>query len=178
MKRTVYRGISFKEAEEVVKNQKYNRSELRDFQNGVAAKSLFGPGIYLINDVELAAHYAFCHAEVEEEELAVVLKQTVQFHNPFIVNYTYSERQLKKDALSWKFTDDFPELHSGPDSLETLKWVGTIIKEYLLNHGYDGITYHIDDEIIYYVSYHHEQQITGIDFDFVFNINEVKKQSV
>lgn len=178
MKRTVYRGISYKEAEEVVKNQKYNRSELRDFQNGVAAKSLFGPGIYLINDGEMAAHYAFCHAEVEEEELAVVLKQTVHFQHPFLVNYTYSERRLKKDALSWKFADmTFPDIHS-PDSLETLKWVGAIIKEYLLAHGHDGIIYHVDDEIIYYVSYHHQQQIKNIKFDFVFNINEVKKQSV
>ncbi len=179
MKRNVYRGISFGEAKEVVDKQRYERNESRDFQNGVAARSLFGPGIYLINDVELAAQYGFCHAEVEKDEKAVVLNQQVHFKNPFIVNYNYSEKMLKKDALSWKYANmNFPEISENADSLETLKWIGSIIKEYLLHHAYDGIIYHVDDEIIYYVCYFPDEQITDIKIDFSFHILELKKHSV
>ncbi|MCM3671201.1 hypothetical protein M3181_19770 [Mesobacillus maritimus] len=178
MKRTAYRGVSFQEAQEVVKNQRYDRTESREFQNGVTARSSFGQGLYLVNDQELAAKYAFCHAEVENEEQAVILKQKIHLEHPFILNYKYSETRLRKEALNWKL-DQLPALYqtaTGETPLETSRKVGEVIKEYLLTHSYDGIIYHLNDELIYYVLYHQEKQVEAIEFDFVFNINVLKNE--
>jgi hypothetical protein len=176
MKRTAYRGISFNEAQTVMENQRYERNESRDFLNGVSARSSFGPGIYLVNDQELAAKYAFCHAEVENDERAVILKQKIQLNNPFILNYKYSESRLRKEALHWKFAQhEFPEAKA-ENSLELSKKIGQVIMEYLVHHSYDGIIYHINDEIIYYVLYDQANQIEKIDIEFVFNIDELQQK--
>lgn len=172
MERRAYRGVSYGEAKKVVLNQKYERNELRTFGNGAAARSLFGQGIYLINDLKLAAHYAFCHAEVEGDETAVVLTQKICFENPFVLNYQFSEARLRKEALRWKYAGKhFPDNQETHNSLELSKHIGKSIKEYLLFHSNDGIIYHIDDEIIYYVLYEQEKQIKDIEVELVFNIN-------
>jgi hypothetical protein len=180
MKRTAYRGVSFNEAQAVVRTQKYERTESRDFLNGVAARSSFGPGIYLVNDQELAAQYAFCHAEVEKDEQAVILKQKIQLNKPFILNYKYSETRLRKEALNWKYAqDNFPYNEANETiagTLENSQKIGQIIQDYLLHHSYDGIIYHLNDEIIYYVLYDQDHQIENIEIEFVFNINKLKQQ--
>lgn len=171
MERKAYRGVSYGEAKKVVRNQKYERSEWRAFNNGVAARSLFGQGIYLINDPVLAAQYAFCHAEVEGDETAVVLKQKIFFQNPFILNYQFSEARLRKEALRWKYAGKhLPDNQESHSSLDLSKQIGNNIKEYLLSRSNDGIIYHIDDEIIYYVLYNQEKQIKDIDIEIAFNI--------
>ncbi|KAB7705584.1 hypothetical protein F9802_13690 [Bacillus aerolatus] len=176
MERSAYRGVSYKEARTVIHTQKYERNESRAFNNGVAARSSFGPGVYLINDLELAAQYAFCHAEVEEEEIAVVLNQKITFKNPFILNYQFSETRLRKEALRWKYTGShFPANRIANNHLELSKQIGNDIREYLLARSHDGIIYHIDDEIIYYVLYNQEKQLKDIDVELVFNINGSEK---
>ncbi|MFC0271829.1 hypothetical protein ACFFIX_10220 [Metabacillus herbersteinensis] len=177
MKRTAYRGVSFNEAQAVVRNQRYGRTESRDFLNGVAARSLFGQGIYLVNDQELAAQYAFCHAEVENDERAVILKQKIQLNNPFILNYKYNETRLRKEALNWKYSDSYNEINETMEnSSEISKKIGQVIMEYLLHHSFDGIIYHLNDEIIYYVLYDQSHQVENIEIEFVFNINKLKQQ--
>ncbi len=177
MKRTAYRGISFNEAQTVVANQRYERNESREFLNGVSARSSFGPGIYLVNDQELAAKYAFCHAEVENAARAAILKQKIQLKNPFILNYNYSETRLRKEALNWKFAqNEIPEEEVSENADEISKKVGQVIMEYLLYHSHDGIIYHINDEIIYYVLYDQENQVENIEFQFVFNIEELNQK--
>ena len=171
MERKAYRGVSYGEAQRVVLNQKYERSELREFNNRVAARSLFGQGIYLINDPGLAAQYAFCHAEVEDDEAAVVLSQKICFQNPFILNYQFSEARLRKEALRWKYAGKhFPDSRDDYSPLELFKQIGNTIKEFLLAHSNDGIIYHIDDEIIYYVLYDQEKQIKDIEVELTFTI--------
>jgi len=181
MKRTAYRGVSFHEAQEVVRNQRYDRTESRDFLNGVAARSSFGQGLYLVNDQELAAKYAFCHAEVENDEQAVILKQKIHLTHPFILNYKYSETRLRKEALNWKLNQN-PDLtreasETIEPSVETSRKIGLVIQDYLLYHSYDGIIYHLNDELIYYVLYDPAKQVEMIEVDFVFNINLLKKES-
>ncbi|WP_240376854.1 hypothetical protein [Bacillus piscicola] len=180
MKRLAYRGISFNEAQEVIVDQRYTRDEPRDFQNGIKARSVFGSGIYLINDIETVASYAFCHAEVEGDPLAMVLKQELTLQNPFILNYKYTEEKLRKKALNWKYGKEESPFMGGTssvDSVEVMKQVGSVIKEYLLAHHYDGIIYHINDEIIYYVAYNQDEQITNIEPDFFFRVEDLKKYS-
>ncbi|OCA87218.1 hypothetical protein [Pseudobacillus wudalianchiensis] len=173
MERTAYRGVSYGEAQRVVLNQKYERNELREFNNRVAARSLFGQGIYLINDPALAAQYAFCHAEVEGDESAVVLSQKICFQNPFILNYQFSEARLRKEALRWKYAGKhFPDPTDDQSPLELFKQIGNTIKEFLLSRSNDGIIYHIDDEIIYYVLYDQEKQIKDIKVELVFKIQD------
>jgi hypothetical protein len=181
MKRTAYRGVSYHEAQEVVRNQRYDRTESRDFLNGVAARSSFGQGLYLVNDQELAAKYAFCHAEVENDEQAVILKQKIHLTNPFILNYKYSETRLRKEALNWKLNQNLSIPEESADiiepSIETSRKIGQVIQEYLSHHSYDGIIYHLNDELIYYVLYDQTKQVENIEIDFVFNINLLKKES-
>lgn len=181
MKRTAYRGVSFHEAQEVIRNQRYDRTESRDFLNGVAARSSFGQGLYLVNDQELAAKYAFCHAEVENDEQAVILKQKIHLAQPFILNYKYSETRLRKEALNWKLNQTLSLPEESADtiesSIETSRKIGQVIQEYLSHHSYDGIIYHLNDELIYYVLYDQANQVESIEIDFVFNINLLKKES-
>jgi hypothetical protein len=181
MMRTAYRGVSFHEAQEVVRNQRYDRSESRDFLNGVAARSSFGQGLYLVNDQELAAKYAFCHAEVENDEQAVILKQKIHLIHPFILNYKYTETRLRSEALNWKLDQNLSLTKESTDTIEhgieTSRKIGQVIQEYLSYHSYDGIIYHLNDELIYYVLYDQATQVENIEIDFVFNINLLKKES-
>ncbi|MGG3571589.1 hypothetical protein ABES25_21035 [Bacillus gobiensis] len=166
MKRTSYRGISLREAKHVIRHQKYVRSESRVFRNGITAKPVYGQGVYMVNDIELAAQYAFCHAEAELQP-GVVLKQEVVFENPLILNRNYGEKQLKLDAWTWK-TSLFESM-SHPSS----ERIGDYIKEYLLLKGYDGVISHLGDELIHYVSYFPEKQIGKISWHLSFSIQDL-----
>ncbi len=172
-KRIAYRGISLQEAEAVVKKQFYERNERRDFHNGIQARSTFGPGLYLVNDVELAAQYAYCNTEVEGGEEAAVLKQWIYIDKPYIINYHSTEKKLKRKALEWKLEFERCSQPSEEASFDK----GEVVREYLLHHGYDGIIYHINDELIYYVCYFQERQVEDITIDFTFHINDLKKMS-
>lgn len=168
MKRLVYRGISFQEAERVVATQRYDRIERRIFQNGTQARSIFGPGLYLINDAFLAAHYAFCHTEAEGGGQAAVLKQFIQLDHPLVINCRYTEAQLRFDALDWKYKGrPLPEVRRE----HVRAWMGRTIKDYLLARSHDGIVYHIDDTVIYYIAYFQETQVENIGFELVFEMN-------
>lgn len=168
MKRTGYRGISFQEAERVVANQRYERMERRRFQDGVQARSIFGSGLYLISDAVLAAQYAFCHAEAEGGGQAAVLKQEIKLERPLVINCRYSETQLRQDALDWKYKGyTMPNVR--PEYIHA--WIGRTTKEYVLAHSFDGLVYHLDDSVIYYVAYFQEKQVSGIDLKFVFTMN-------
>ncbi|SFE81617.1 hypothetical protein [Alteribacillus iranensis] len=178
MKRLAYRGISFNEGQSVIADQRYKRDEPRDFQNGIKARSVFGSGIYLINDIELVSYYAFCHAELENDPLAMVLRQELQFKNPFILNYNFTEERLRRKALNWKYGKEarrFIGLDDDQNSIEKIKKMGDVIKEYLIQAHYDGIIYHINDEIIYYVSYFQDEQIQNIECDFFFKLEDLTK---
>ncbi|WP_203364301.1 hypothetical protein [Bacillus sp. REN10] len=169
MERKAYRGISYREAKEVIHHQKYERQEFRAFSPHVAARSLFGSGLYLINDLELAARYAFCHADTEHEQKAVVLTQKIHLQNPFILNYRYSEARLKQEAWRWKYKNTKHPLPLDP--LERSIQLGNDTRDFLLAHSHDGIIYHIDDEIIYYVLYDQVKQVKDIEVALVFNIS-------
>ncbi|MFT8321753.1 MAG: hypothetical protein ABF649_12675 [Bacillus sp. (in: firmicutes)] len=177
MQRIVYRGIGFEEGKEVIHKQKYDRDEMRVFQKGIAAKSVFGSGIYLVSDIELAIQYAFCHAEAEKKDgLAAILKQQLTIENPFILNYRYTEKKLRKDALDWKYQNTtMSNLRSNQNSLQLKEKMKDIIKEYLLFHDYDSIVYYVDDKLVYYVSYYPELQISNIKMDFHFNIKDLTR---
>ncbi|MGP7818186.1 hypothetical protein [Niallia sp. 01092] len=177
MKRIVYRGIGSEEAREVIHKQKYDRAEFRCFQKGIAAKSVFGSGIYLVSDIELAIQYAFCHAEAERKTgQAAILKQQLTMKNPLILNYRYTEKNLRKDAFEWKYhNDNFPDLKSKQGSLQLKEQMKNIIKEYVLFHHYDSIVYYVDDKLVYYVSYYPEQQISDIEINFHFNIKDLTR---
>ncbi|GAB7388725.1 hypothetical protein BSNK01_25630 [Bacillaceae bacterium] len=174
MIRTVYRGIGLREAMNVVSNQRYERDERRIFRNGVAAKAVFGPGIYLVSDVEMAAAYAYCHAEAEND-LAAVLCQQLALLNPFLLNEHYGEKRLRQDALAWKYPNgDYPEIAGDADLLQVLRWSGEIIREYILHLQCDGIMYHVHSGLVYYVSYVPDRQISDIFIDFVFDIDDLR----
>ncbi|MGE5702109.1 MAG: hypothetical protein ACM32O_06245 [Clostridia bacterium] len=178
MMSTVYRGITLTEALQVVRTQKYEREERRYFLDGVVAKAVFGQGIYLVHDSEMAAQYAFCHAE-SEHDLAAVLRQELTFSNPMILHAGYSERDLRRDALAWKFKDGHlpPDLLDH-DTLHRIEKIGSVMKQYLLEHQFDGITYHVNDDLIYSISYFPESQIQSIQIDFIFDIHELKHATV
>lgn len=168
MKRMGYRGISFREAEQVVACQRYERMERRRFHDGIQARSIFGSGLYLISDAALAAQYAFCHAEAEGGERAAILKQEVNLERPLVINCRYSEIQLREDALDWKYKGkSLPNVR--PEHIHT--WLGRTTKEFALAHSFDGIVYHLDDSIIYYVAYFQDKQVRGIDLEYVFTLN-------
>lgn len=167
MKRMGYRGVSFGEAKRVIATQCYERMERRQFEDGVQARSIFGPGLYLISDAKLAAHYAFCHAETEGSSRAAVLKQDIQLDRPMVINCRYTETDLRRDALEWKYAERaVPAVR--PEHVHA--WIGRITKDYLLAHSFDGIVYHLDDTVIYYVAYFQEKQIHGIDLAFTFTM--------
>jgi hypothetical protein len=176
MIRTAFRGISYKEALGVVENQMYDRDERRTFQDGVAAKAIFGKGVYLLSDMEYAADYAFCHAEAEND-LAAILEQELNLEKPIILNQEYGENRLKEDALNWKYPEGYilpSDLNQDP--LMQIVLIGKTIKEYIVNYlKCDGIIYHVNEDMTYYVSYFPEQQISNIQIRFVFDINELMK---
>lgn len=175
---TVYRGIGFNEALHVVNQQKYERQERRYFQGGVVAKAVFGDGIYLVHDTELAAQYAFCHAETEND-FAAVISQQLLFDNPMILHRNYNEADLRKDALEWKYPDGtLAEEIWGGEPMKRVEHTGAIMREYLLHLQFDGIKYHVNNEFIYYISYFPETQIKDIRIDFIFDIQDLKKATV
>lgn len=178
IKRTVYRGVSYSESKKVLKKRRYVREELREFQGGVKAKSAFGEGIYLINDIEIAAHYAFCHAEQDKDEYGVVFKQTINFESPFILNENFTEERLRRNALNWKYTESQLERFNKRSGVQRENELGGIVKDYLIAHNYDSVVYHLNDEIIYYISYYQQQQISELIVDFEFNICQLNSHTV
>ncbi len=175
---TVYRGIAFEEAISVVHKQKYEEDERRNFNNGVAAKAVFGSGIYLVSDLEMASQYAFCHAEARHD-FAAVLVQQLTYEYPLILDDNYGEGALRTDALAWKYPDgNYPPFALSEDPLKIISWTGEVIKAFVLHLGYDGIVYYVHKDLVYFVSYFPEQQIRDVHIDFVFNIEHLKEASI
>lgn len=175
---TVYRGIAFNEALHVVNKQRYEREERRYFLDGVVAKAVFGEGIYLVHDTEMAAQYAFCHAETEND-FAAVISQQLTLDNPMILHRDYNEADLRKDALEWKYPDgNLPDDMWHTEPMLRVEKTGAIMREYLLQMKYDGIKYHVNNEFIYYISYFPCTQISDIRIDFIFDIHDLKNASV
>lgn len=75
MKKIVYRGVEYREAERVVKLQRYERHERRQFVNGAIAKAVFGSGVYLVSNMKVAAQYAICHAETTWDQAAILRQE-------------------------------------------------------------------------------------------------------
>ncbi len=175
---TVFRGIGLREAMAVVGKQKYERGERRNFLNGMAAKAAFGPGVYLVQNVEAAAHYALCHAESEEDGAAVLCQQ-LHLANPLILDHEYGETHLRQDALEWKYSaEEVSQLVSGVSLLELVERTGNVIREYALDRQYDGIAYYVGDDVIYYIAYFPDKQIQHIQIDFTFDIHDLRNQTV
>jgi len=85
MKQIVYRGVEYEEALRVVRSQRYERDERRHFVNGAIAKAVFGPGVYLVSNPEVAAQYAICHAETMWDK-AAILRQEVEVFGLFCLD--------------------------------------------------------------------------------------------
>jgi hypothetical protein len=169
-----YRGICLKEAMEVVEAQKYSAAEERKFGNHIEIKAVFGPGVYLVSDYIVAAEYAYCHAEANKDKGSVVC-QTLYMKNPLRLNSCFGEKELRNLALAWKYPDGkIEDIVKQKQIAELSRWTGTIIQQYVLLHGYDGIVYTIHDDFKYYVSYCPDEQIQNIGLDFVYEIADLQ----
>ncbi|WP_261798102.1 hypothetical protein [Brevibacillus massiliensis] len=167
---TAYRGVEYTEAAVVVERQSYLRGERRDFCSGVAAKAVFGSGVYLVSSPEVAAQYAYCHAEVSADQ-AAVLCQSIRFTRPMYLNEAYGENELRREALVSTFSPKQVESFSGSMSeTDWLVWTGEQIRKFLVERGYDGILYRLSDELTYYVCYDPDRQITDISLSLVFTL--------
>ncbi|MED4572542.1 hypothetical protein P9302_24180, partial [Brevibacillus agri] len=98
MKQTVYRGVEYQEALRVVRAQRYERAERRQFTNGASAKAVFGSGVYLVSNPVVAAQYAICHAETIGDK-AAVLQQQVALPGLFCLDERFGENELRSEAL-------------------------------------------------------------------------------
>ncbi|MFM1650999.1 hypothetical protein ACI7RC_02730 [Brevibacillus sp. B_LB10_24] len=165
---TAYRGVEYTEAAVVVERQSYLRGERRDFCSGVAAKAVFGPGVYLVSSPEVAAQYAYCHAEVSADQ-AAVLCQSIRFTRPMYLDGAYGENELRREALFSKHSPKVVEsLSASMGETDWLHWTGEQIRSFLMERGYDGIVYRLSNELTYYVCYDPDRQITGISLSLVF----------
>ncbi|MDQ0338221.1 hypothetical protein J2S00_001005 [Caldalkalibacillus uzonensis] len=177
LERIVYRGVDLEEAYKVIREQSYDQRERRVFQDGVHAKAVFGNGVYLVSNILVAAEYAFCHAETSRSKGAI-LKQKLRLRNPIVLDETFGERELRQEALKWKYPDgEIEVLYPQGSSLQLVEWTGNIIREYLLSKGYDGIVYHLNDDLTYYVAYDCKNQIYDVELEFVFDIEQFLKSS-
>jgi hypothetical protein len=172
--RTVaYRGICLSEAMKVIEMQKYSNAEERKFRNDIETKAVFGPGVYLVSNYTVAAEYAYCHAEANEDK-GCVISQILHLHNPMWLDGQFGEKELRGLALAWKYPDgavDKEVLES--EGAETSRWAGRVIRDYMFTLGYDGIVYEIEDDLTYYVAYQQDKQISCIQLDFVYELEEV-----
>lgn len=169
MKQIVYRGVEYQEAVRVVKSQRYERHERRQFVNGAIAKAVFGTGVYLVSSKKIAAQYAICHAETTWDQ-AAILAQELDTDKLFCLHEGYGENQLRTDALRELYTEqELIQKAEGLSHREWLDWTGEAIRRYLLAKGYEGISYRISDELTYYICYRPERQIANISLYSVFD---------
>ncbi|WP_051331047.1 hypothetical protein [Aneurinibacillus terranovensis] len=172
-----YRGIPLREAREAVERQCYVNSEERKFSNSIEIKAVFGPGVYLVNNYIVAAEYAYCHAE-STNDLGCVVRQTVHMKNPMKLDQEFGEKEIRRKAFDWKFAEKKVEIPiAGKSFYELSHWAGTIIREFLVSHHYDGIEYKISEELIYYVCYQPSDQIKQMCIDFIYHIDDVRKHT-
>ncbi|RNB53675.1 hypothetical protein EDM57_19000 [Brevibacillus gelatini] len=162
MKQTVYRGVEYEEALRVVKAQRYERAERRQFTNGASAKAVFGAGVYLVSNPLVAAQYAICHAETIGDK-AAVLKQQLALPGLFCLDERYGENELRNEALQHRHgAEELERRAAGLSYEEWLEWTGDEVRAYVLACGYRGIRYRISPELTYYVCYEPDSQIEDI----------------
>lgn len=170
---TAYRGVSWTEARDVLDEQRYFRDERVNFGNPrFGANAVFGAGIYFIDDYEVAGQYAFCHG-VHENDDGTVLTQVLTFQHPLILNESYSEHDLRSDVLSWRLgTEKISELGNqyGIALAES-------IRQYVLHCRYDGIIYQLPNGSLYFICYFPERQVSHIQIDFEFRLDEALYKS-
>lgn len=173
MGQIVYRGVEYREALRVVRSQRYEREERRHFVNGASAKAVFGAGVYLVSNPEVAAQYAICHAETEWDK-AAVLRQELDVTGLFCLDEFYGENELRTDALRAKHSP--VALLRRSESMgypKWLEWTGDEVRSYLLAKGYRGLQYRISPELTYYVCYQPEVQISEISILSVLDVREI-----
>ncbi|QRG65311.1 hypothetical protein [Brevibacillus choshinensis] len=172
MRQIVYRGVEYGEAWRVVRSQRYERDERRRFINGASAKAVFGTGVYLVSNPEVAAQYAICHAETVWDK-AAILRQEVDVTGLFCLDERYGENELRTDALRNKHSAESLEYRShSMGHQEWLEWTGEEVRTYLLAEGYKGLQYRISPELTYYVCYQPEVQIYEISIVSVLDLRE------
>jgi hypothetical protein len=172
MKQIVYRGVEYQEALRVVENQRYDRHERRHFADGVSAKAVFGAGVYLVSSLQVAAQYAICHA-VTTWDRAAILSQQMELDGLYRLDRIFGENELRDEALRWRYTDrELKRFASVMSHQEWLEWTGEEIRCFLLDRGYAGISYQINADLTYYVSYHPQHQLSKIELVTVFDVQE------
>lgn len=172
-KQIVYRGVEYGEALRVVQTQRYERAERRQFVNGARAKAVFGPGVYVVSNPEVAVHYAICHAETMWDK-AAVLRQELHVNGLFRLDDRYGENELRRDALQARHQEEV--LISCAKKMgyeEWLDWTGGEIRAYLRDSGYRGIRYHISPTLTYYVCYEPQEQLSAISLFSVLDVREM-----
>ncbi|MBN6185977.1 hypothetical protein JQN58_03115 [Aneurinibacillus sp. BA2021] len=169
-----YRGICLSEAVEVIENQKYRAAEERTFCNDIEIKAVFGPGVYLVSDYTVAAEYAFCHAEARGDKGSVI-RQSLCLQHPLRLDSCFGEKEIRSMAVAWKYPDGLAEAETmHMESMGFSRWAGSIIRDYVIWRGYDGIIYPIDDGLTYYIAYRPDEQIRAMEMDFVYDIWETR----
>lgn len=173
MRQIVYRGVEFEEAVRVVQAQRYEREERRHFINGASAKAVFGSGVYLVSNPEVAAEYAICHAETMWDK-AAVLRQELALPGLFCLDERYGENELRTDALRTRNSAEELEHRSRlMDYQAWLEWTGDEVRMYLIACGYRGIRYRISPELTYYICYEPDSQIRNISILSVLDVSEI-----
>ncbi|MFD2371474.1 hypothetical protein ACFSO0_16225 [Brevibacillus sp. GCM10020057] len=173
MRQMVYRGVEYREALRVVRSQRYERDERRHFVNGASAKAVFGSGVYLVSNPEVAAQYAICHAETVWDK-AAILCQEVEDAGLFCLDERYGENELRTDALRSRHSIDSLDRRSrSMDYQRWLDWTGEEMRAFLLQKGYQGLQYRISPELTYYVCYLPDVQIHEISLLSVIDLREI-----
>ncbi|MFY0544263.1 hypothetical protein [Brevibacillus sp. H7] len=173
MKQIVYRGVEYQEALRVVETQRYHRHERRHFADGVSAKAVFGPGVYLVSNLQVAAHYAICHAE-KTWDRAAILAQEIKLDGLYRLDKRYGENELRDEALRWRHTGkELRRISEEMGHQDWLEWTGDEIRTFILERGLSGILYEISEELIYYVCYRPNEQISRIELVTVFDVQDI-----
>jgi|GEM_PF-4777070 len=139
------------------------------------AHAVFGEGVYFIDDFEVAGQYAFCHG-VNENDDCTVLRQQLTFRHPLVLDEHYSEWQLHNDVLRWRLgSEKVYELQAWNNSYEIS--LPESIRKYVLHHNHDGILYLLPNGSLYFISYFPDRQVTNIQVDFEFRLDEALYKS-
>lgn len=169
-RKVVFRGVEYGEAMLVIDAQRYSREERRHFINGARAKAVFGSGVYLVSNPQVAAHYAICHAETTWDK-ACVLQQNLVVSRLFALDRQYGENELRKDALAARHTaEELLALQQKMTYEQWLEWTGGEVRAYLLEKGYQGIQYELSPELTYFVCYESEDCISDIALYAIFDV--------
>lgn len=168
---TAYRGVEYQEALHAIERQQYLRDERRCFADGIQAKAVFGSGVYLVSNQQVAAEYAYCHAESSWDR-ASILEQRLVLQRPKVLDVRYGENELRDEAIYWKYTkEEMDTVASILQPQDWVRWTGEQIREYLIERGYDSILFHLRSDLLYYVSYEPANQISDIRLLHTFDIS-------